>query len=109
MQKWLAAALDYLPRWVEFQLRHTDQPGCVIAAAVDGELVLEQAFGVADLGTSERLTPRHRFRVASHSKSFTAAAIMKLREQGRLKLDDRAGQYVKGLHPDVAETTVAQL
>jgi D-alanyl-D-alanine carboxypeptidase len=109
MQKWLAAALDYVPRWIEFQLRHTDQPGCVIAAAVDGELVLEQAFGVADLGTSERLTPRHRFRVASHSKSFTAAAIMKLREQGRLKLDDRAGQYVKGLHPDVAETTVAQL
>jgi D-alanyl-D-alanine carboxypeptidase len=109
MDKWLSAALDYIPRWLEFQLRHTEQPGCVIAAAVDGEIVLRQAFGIADLGTGERLTPRHRFRVASHSKSFTAAAIMKLREQGRLKLDDRAGQYVHGLHPAVAETTIAQL
>jgi CubicO group peptidase (beta-lactamase class C family) len=34
---------------------------------------------------------------------------MKLREQGRLKLDDTAGQYVEGLHPDIATTTVAQL
>ena len=45
------------------------------------------------------LSPRHRFRVASHSKSFTAAGILKLREQGRLGLDDPAGRYVKGLHP----------
>ena len=109
MEKWLGAALDYIPRWIEFQLRHTDQPGCVLAASVGGEVVLEQAFGVADLGTGERLTPRHRFRVASHSKAFTAAAVMKLREQGRLKLDDRAGQYVDGLHPDIASATLAQL
>jgi len=109
MDAWLSAALDYIPRWLEFQLRHTDQPGCVVAVAVGGEIVLEEAFGVADIDTGETLTPRHRFRVASHSKSFTAAAVMKLREQGRLKLDDRAGQYVDGLHPAVAEVTIAQL
>src|SRR5712691_10295788 len=93
MDESLSAALDYIPRWLEFQLRHTDQPG----------------FGVADIDTGETLTPRHRFRVASHSKSFPAAAVMKLREQGRLKLDDPAGQYVDGLHPAVAEVTIAQL
>ncbi len=109
MDKWLAAALDYIPRWLEFQLRHTEQPGCVVAAAVDGEIVLERAFGVADIGTGTKLTPAHRFRVASHSKSFTAAAIMKLREAGRLKLDDPAGEYVEGLHPAVAAATMAQL
>ena len=109
MEKWLAAALDYIPRWIEFQVRQNEVPGCVIAAAAGGKVVMEQAFGAADLGTGERLTPRHRFRVASHSKSFTAAGVMKLREQGRLKLDDRAGQYVEGLHPAVAEVTLAQL
>ena len=109
MDSWLAATLDYLPQWIEFQLRYSDQPGCAIAAAVGGEIVMEQAFGVADIGTGEKLTPRHRFRVASHSKSFTAAGIMKLRERGRLNLDDRAGQYVEGLHPAVAEATIAQL
>ena len=34
---------------------------------------------------------------------------MKLREQRRLRLDDPVGQYVKGLHPQVAEATLAQL
>ena len=90
-------------------MRHSEQPGCVVAAAAGGEIVLEEAFGLANLDSGEKLTPRHRFRVASHSKSFTAAAIMKLREAGRLTLDDRAGQYVDALHPAVAETTIAQL
>lgn len=109
MANWLNAALDYLPRWIEFQMRHHEQPGCVVAVAHKGRLVLEEAFGRADLASGKRLTPRHRFRVASHSKSFTAAAVMKLREQGRLGLDDPAGRYVSGLHPAVAQATLAQL
>src|SRR6266566_3058747 len=109
MHKWLPAALDYIPRWLEFQLRQSEQPGCVIAVADRGKLVLEQAFGHADLDRGTALTPRHRFRIASHSKSFTAAGIMKLREKGRLQLDDEAGRYVDHLHPAVAKTTIAQL
>jgi CubicO group peptidase (beta-lactamase class C family) len=72
-------------------------------------VVAEYAFGHANLATGEKLTPRHRFRSASHSKSFTAAGIMKLRERRKLRLDDPVGQYVKGLHPQVAETTIAQI
>ena len=106
---WLAPALDYLPRWLGYQMRLTEQPGCQLAVAWQGEVVLEAAFGHADLTAGEALTPRHRYRVASHSKSFTAAGVLKLREQGRLKLDDTAGQYVEGLHPDIAAATIAQL
>src|SRR6516162_2279154 len=65
--------------------------------------------GYADIVSREPLSPRHRFRVASHSKSFTAAAFMKLREEGRLGLDDRVGRYVDGLNPAIAEATIAQL
>jgi len=106
---WLAPALAYIPQWLAMQMKVSEQPGCAIAVAYKGEVVLDLAFGSADLNTAEALTPRHRFRVASHSKSFTATAIMKLREQGRVKLDDTAGQYVSGLHPDIAAATVAQL
>ena len=106
---WLAPALAYIPRWLGYQMRTTEQPGCVLAIAYQGEVVSDVAFGWADQVAGEALTPRHRFRVASHSKSFTAAAIMKLREQGRLKLDDTAGQYVSGLHPAIASATLAQL
>ena len=109
MEKWLAAALDYVPQWLEFQLRALDRPGCSVAIMHRGQLVFERAFGSADLGTGAKLTPRHRFRVASHSKSFTAAAILKLREQGKLRLDDPVGCYVEGLHRDIAAATIQQL
>src|SRR5436305_9729080 len=109
MEPWLKPALDYVPRWLEFQMQASQQPGCMMAIAYRGNVVLERAFGHANLDTGEPLTPRHRFRVASHSKSFTAAGIMKLRERGKLKLDDAAGQFVEGLHPEVARATVAQL
>ena len=106
---WLAPALAYIPQWLSYQMRTTEQPGCVLAIAYQGAVVLDVAFGWADRVAGEALTPRHRFRVASHSKSFTATAIMKLREQGRLKLDDTAGQYVSRLHPAIASATLAQL
>src|SRR5580658_7204172 len=99
---WLQPALDYIPQWLGYQMRATEQPGCTIAVAYQGEVVLEATFGHADLGAGEAMTPRHRFRVASHSKSFTATAILKLREQGRLKLDDAVGGYVAGLSPSIA-------
>lgn len=106
---WLAPALAYLPEWLAYQMRVSEQPGVVMAVAHRGTVLHESAFGHANALTGEKLTPRHRFRVASHSKSFTAAAILRLREQGRLKLDDTAGQYVDGLHPAVAAATLSQL
>ncbi len=109
MDRWLSAALDYIPDWLDFQMRLTEQPGCVVAVAQGGRVVLERAFGHADLAKGIALTPRHRFRVASHSKSFTASGIMKLREQGRLRLDDPIGQYLGALHPTVARATLLQL
>jgi len=109
MESWLQPAIDYVGRWIEFQLRASRQPGCVVAIAHRGKVVAEYAFGHADLDSGEKLTPRHRFRIASHSKSFTASGIMKLREKRKLRLDDPVGHHVKGLHPKIAETTIAQL
>jgi CubicO group peptidase (beta-lactamase class C family) len=109
MEPWLRPAIDYIGDFIEFQVVASQQPGCIIAISHRGEIVAEHAFGVADLASSERLTPRHRFRIASHSKAFTAAGIMKLREQRKLRLDDPVGQYVEGLHPQVAATTIAQV
>ncbi len=108
MSKWLSGALDYIPRWIEYQMRQSEQPGCAVAVVHKGKTVLEEAFGLADLAAGKALTPRHRFRVASHSKTFTAAGIMKLREDGRVGLDDAVGRHVDGLHPAVAAATIEQ-
>jgi len=107
VDKALDTALAYLPRWVAYQMRATEQPGCSFAVARHGKVVAEFAIGQAD--AARKLTPRHRFRVASHSKTFTAAAVLKLREIGRWQLDDAVGRYVPGLHPQVASATLTQL
>jgi CubicO group peptidase (beta-lactamase class C family) len=109
VEPWLQPAIGYIHDWIEFQVRASQQPGCIVAIAHRGKIVTEYAFGQADLATGEKLTPRHRFRIASHSKSFTAAGVMKLRERRKLRLDDPVGQSVKGLHPKVADTTIAQI
>jgi CubicO group peptidase (beta-lactamase class C family) len=109
MEPWVQSAIGYIRNWIEFQVRGSQQPGCIVAIAHRGKIVAEYAFGHANLATGEKLTPRHRFRIASHSKSYTAAGIMKLRERRKLRLDDPVGQYVEGLHPQVAQTTIAQI
>ncbi len=108
MEDWLKRTAAYIPTWIDYQLRCSEQVGCLLAIVHEGELVLEYAAS-ANLATTESLTPRHRFRIASHSKSFTAAGLMLLRERGRLKLDDTIGTFIPGLHDDVAQATLAQV
>lgn len=107
--EWLRDAVNYAEQWLGFQMAASEQPGCALAVAHNGAVVAERAFGWADLANRAPLTPAHRFRVASHSKTFTAAAIMKLREAGRLRLDDPVGKHVEGLVSDIAAVTMAQL
>lgn len=109
MERWLQAALDYIPRWLEFQMRALERPGLAVAICHQQRVVLDLALGHANLASKARLTTGHQFRIASHSKSFTAAGILKLREQGRLQLDDAVGRHVGGLHPKMGASTLAQL
>ena len=109
MTDWLPEAARYAARWLDHQMRATEQPGCVLAVARGDTLLLEHAVGVADLDSGAPLTPEHRFRVASHSKTFTAAAVLLLRERGLVTLDDPVGRHVAGLTPAVGAVTMAQL
>ena len=69
----------------------------VCAAVVHGdELVWSEAIGVADVETGEEATPEHQYRIGSITKTFTAAAIMLLRDEGKLDLDDRLDRHVEG-------------
>lgn len=106
---WLQAALEYIPAWLGFQLERHQQVGCSVAIAQGQDLVAEFALGSADLSTGKALTPRHRFRIASHSKTFTASGVMLLREQGKLGLDDPIGRHVGGLHKDLAKARIGEL
>src|SRR5438046_9369950 len=88
----VASAVAFISDWLDYWAPRSGVPGLSLAIRHDGDLVLDKAWGYADLATKEKLTPQHVFRVASHSKMFTATAIMKLQEQGKLRLDDPVGK-----------------
>ena len=69
-------------------------PGIAYGVVVDGELVVASATGVLDPDTKLPATTTSAFRIASMSKSFTAMAIVKLRDEGKLSLSDPAEKYV---------------
>jgi len=106
---WLNQALAGARRWLDYQQRAARLPGLQFAVAHRGQKVADTALGVRSRSSGAPLTTDTRLRVASHSKTFTAVGILRLVETGRLRLDDKAGPYVTGLHPDTAETTITQL
>ena len=72
-------------------------PGLVWGVVSEGKLVHLKALGVQDLDSRRPVTPQTLFRIASMTKSFTAAAILSLRDAGKLSLDDAAETYVPEL------------
>lgn len=82
--------------FADFQL-DSHAPGLVYGIVADGQLVHVRALGVQDLETRRPVTPDSLFRIASMSKAFTALAILKLRDEGKLSLDAVAETYVPEL------------
>lgn len=72
-------------------------PGASVLVLRDGQPLVRRAHGMANLEDGIAATPQTNYRLASVSKQFTAAAVLLLIEDGRLKLDDRIGQYLPGL------------
>lgn len=67
--------------------------GAAVLVAVDGEIAYQRGFGYADIGNEVAVTPDTKFRIGSITKQFTAAAILKLQEEGRLKVTDQLSNY----------------
>ena len=77
--------------------RAAHAPGLVYGIVADGRLVVLRGHGVQDVTTRAPVTADSRFRIASMSKAFTALAILKLRDAGKLALDAPAETYVPEL------------
>ncbi len=82
------AAFSSIDHSVSSFLQRNDMAGASVAIAKEGKLVFSKGYGWADKDNRVRTEPYHLFRVASVSKLITAAGIMKLAEEGKLKLDD---------------------
>lgn len=90
-------------------------PGMTVAVVRNGRLNIARGYGYADFDTRLGMQPDTRMRIASASKTFTAAAILHLVEEGKLSLDDRfldvLTQYrvESGGDPRLRSITIRQL
>ena len=72
-------------------------PGIVYGVVIDGEIAHIRGLGTLRDGADLRPDQDSVFRIASMTKSFTAAAVLLLRDRGRLRLDDRIATWVPEL------------
>ncbi|HWV61881.1 MAG TPA: serine hydrolase domain-containing protein [Sphingopyxis sp.] len=87
----LAPEIDAL--FAEYQAEQ-HIPGLVYGVVKDGKLAYVKGIGVQNLTDKRPVTPDSLFRIASMTKAFTALAILKLRDDGKLRLDDLAEQHI---------------
>jgi CubicO group peptidase (beta-lactamase class C family) len=94
---------------VEAFMAATKAPGLSLAIGVDGKLLFEHGYGVADLENSVAARATTVYRLASVSKPITAVATMQLVERGRLTLDDPVGKWLPDVPAALRPISIRQL
>jgi CubicO group peptidase (beta-lactamase class C family) len=93
----LAAGFTEVDRLMREYAAQAHAPGAAWGVIVDGQLAHAGVTGFRDLATKSPVDADTVFRIASMTKSFTAMSILKLRDEGKLSLDDPAERYVPEL------------
>jgi CubicO group peptidase (beta-lactamase class C family) len=88
------AEVDKIFNWTK-----PNEPGCAVAVSQNGKIVVNKAYGLADLERDVPITPNTIFDAGSVRKQFVAAAILLLVEEGKLSLADDVRKYISQL-PD---------
>ncbi len=89
-----ATTLETLRRIIPIEMRKHKVRGLSLALVDDQEVVWAQGFGIADAATQTPVTENTLFRVGAISKIFTALAVLRTSESGRLDLDAAIGKVV---------------
>jgi len=105
--------LGLVDNWLNYQTYIKEIPSVSVGVLVEDEVIFQKSYGYANLETREKASLQTMYRIASHSKLFTATAIMRLRAAGLLRLDDPVSQYLNWFKSeedeDVAFITLRQL
>jgi D-alanyl-D-alanine carboxypeptidase len=104
-----APTWEAVDRWVAYRLWQTRTPGAQVAVGMGGTPLFSRAYGYADLESRTPMRVDHLFRIASHSKTFTATLVLQLADAGRVGLDDPVGRHVPELDGPVADVRLREL
>ncbi|HEY0339619.1 MAG TPA: serine hydrolase domain-containing protein, partial [Steroidobacteraceae bacterium] len=89
--------------------RRNDAPGCIVGVAHQGQLTYRAAFGMANVEHGVSNTPATRMPVASITKHFTCAAVLRLAAAGKLDLEEPIGRWIPELTAQQRQPTLRQL
>jgi CubicO group peptidase (beta-lactamase class C family) len=70
-------------------------PGCVVMVVKNDKVIYRKAFGLANTELNISMQPAMLFRIGSMTKQYTAIAVLKLVEQGKISLQDSVQKYIK--------------
>lgn len=107
----LQSALKLLELWADAQIAYEQIPGASMAVIHDQTLLWSRGFGYSDLQRKIPSTPQTIYSICSISKLFTSVAVLQLRDQGKLRLDDPLEKLlpwfsIKKLFPRFGPATV---
>jgi CubicO group peptidase (beta-lactamase class C family) len=84
-------------------------PGMALAVVKNGEIAVAKGYGFANLDPRVPATRHSIFQAGSIGKQFTAAAILLLKEHGKLRLDDRIARYLPSTRASWGSITLRHL
>lgn len=86
-----------IDRYADSLINALPVAGMSIVVKRGSSTIVKKGYGVIDIATGRRATDTSSYRIGSITKTFTALAVLRLVEQGRLKLDDPIDKYLGGL------------
>lgn len=106
---YLTQSIKVIDKWLEYKRFFERIPGLTVGIVYKDNLVFSNGYGYKNLETKEKMSADACFRIASISKVFTATAIMRLVETGKLSLEDEASRYLSWLSNGEGDITIRQL
>ncbi len=98
-----------LEKTIADEMKEKNAVGAAIAVIKGDKIIFLKGFGAANAETNAPVTADSLFQVGSITKTFTAAMILSLAEEGKLKLDEPIGVYAKNLSPKLSKVALSQL
>lgn len=110
----IQSQLRMMEVWLEAQMSYRDIPGISVGIVYDQDLIYARGFGYSDRDHQIKASPQTIYRIASITKTFTATALMQLRDQGKLDLNDPIVHYlpwftINNPFPDSSPITIWHL
>ncbi|MHA2010155.1 MAG: serine hydrolase domain-containing protein [Promethearchaeota archaeon] len=90
----IKSSLHLIDNWLDYQVYFKEIPELSVGIAINDELIFKKEYGYANLEKKIQLNNQHLFRIASHSKLFTATAIMILYHEEKLSIDDKVSKFL---------------